>query len=817
MAIATIPYTSQVNEILPNARIIKLKGFSKGNMDYGKAKTPIGKWQDKSSMSDLEINNWIKQNGWIGAVIPQNRIIVDVDDSIQGELVKSLLEGENVHHHCIKTPNGWQYGFKAEQEATKETKQIAKFFSQIGVVIDTRTTEAGYIVFPTENTDERYIVSKSLNQLDEVPHYLKPVRNSKTVKEKGTNEKYVFPVPIEEAGSRNDTLYRFATYLKAWGVDPEEIQKSIELIYEYFLLDKTAFPLSELQKSIKSALSWKMEPAKKQQQDFELYIEELDGDVSDSTVIPYPYYISNNALFKLKKAANGEEINIMVTHFAPNILKELSNVERNSVHYEIAWKDRGREKREIVSASTISTKKEILTLADKGLPVNDLNYKDLIGYFGQYLSVNLNRLEQSQMVERLGHIRNAFIHPLASEGVEVIPNDIGERQLLEAFQIAGTAETWKTEVFDKVKHHKKALFLVLSSFASVVLHDLNVSPFIVDLSGSSSQGKTTALQVARSVWGTKGLINEWNATKVSIERKTGFLNSFPLYMDDTRKADERILQSIVYQFSGGRSKGRGSLKGSQLETTWNNILISTGEVSLTDYASKAGGAAARIITLVDQPFENVEELFFTKLYNSLENNYGSIGMEFLNKWQANKKMLTPDFHIFKNHYLKKSKGNEVLSRLSMYFAAVHFAGAVAIKTLNLELDLKLLDGLFDEIAGENKALDKPKELLEQILMDLDSDRESIYYDYSPKKVVKAVYKDETLYLTPSYLKGFLGPEIALIRREWRKKQYTFDFEHKGKTVDYRQLKHCGKNFQVVPLSKGIVKELGFDFEITNNG
>lgn len=110
----------------------------------------------------------------------------------------------------------------------------------------------------------------------------------------------------------------------------------------------------------------------------------------------------------------------------------------------------------------------------------------------------------------------------------------------------------------------------------------------MDLSSGTSKGKTSVLKVAASVWGTSELVNEFNATKVSIERKASFLNSFPLLMDDSRKADERLLQSIVYNFSGGKSKGRGSLSGSQRENTWKNIMLTTGEVSLNEYASKAG-------------------------------------------------------------------------------------------------------------------------------------------------------------------------------------------------------------------------------------
>lgn len=806
--IDTCPYDV---EILPGSRFIKLRGNTRNNADYQKAKRPVGEWKHSPPMTDSEIHNHLNQGGWIGAVIPQNFILVDIDDSIQGELVKGLLEGENVHHHCIKTPNGWQFVFKAEQEETKSINQITKFFTQIGVVIDTRTAGAGYIVFPTSNTQGRYIVTKSIEQLDELPHFLKPIRNSKMVKDKTTNEPYVFPVPIQESGSRNDTLYKFATHLKVWNVSTEEIFRAMELIYTYFLLDKTDFPFSEIKTIAQSAINWKPNSPKQGELSWDYVPEDDFSQNAPNVFIPLPFQISKNTLFKkVVKKVDGFEVeqDVMVSRTAPIILRELSSIERNSVHYEISWKDRGMEKREVVPASTISTKRELMILADHGLPVNDLNYKDLIKFFDSYLA--FNRIEQSYMVERLGHIKEAFIHPLQSQGIEILPNDSGERQLLEAFQIKGTVESWKTEVFERIKNHPKVLFLVFASFASVILRDLKITPFIVDLSGSTSQGKTTAMQVARSVWGNESLISEWNATKVSIERKAGFLNSFPLYLDDTRKADERILQSIVYQFSGGRSKGRGSLKGSQTEATWNNILISTGEVSLADYAAKAGGAAARIISLVDEPFVSASHQYFSGLYEAISDNYGAIGLEFISHWERQKESLLTEFYRFKENYLKKAIGSDVLTRLSMYYAAIHFAGSVAKKVFQLDVDLTQLDRLFDKNAAENKTLDKPKELLEQILTDLDASRRDIFYQYEPNDI-KAIYHFNTICLMPAYLKEFLGSEEKMIRREWMKRGFVQADENRGISVDYKQVKHEGRKFRTVVINPTFIDQMGIDF------
>ena len=44
--------------------------------------------------------------------------------------------------------------------------------------------------------------------------------------------------------------------------------------------------------------------------------------------------------------------------------------------YEIEWKESNRTVREVVPASTIAVRKELLELSDKGFSVNDNNVKN---------------------------------------------------------------------------------------------------------------------------------------------------------------------------------------------------------------------------------------------------------------------------------------------------------------------------------------------------------------------------------------------------------------------------------------------------------
>ena len=745
---------STVENILPGSKIIRLKGFNQ-NQDYQKAKVAVEKWQQAPDLTDQEIEDWLSVGGWVGTVIPENRLIIDVDDVAAGKIVEDILEEKQANYHSIKTPNGYQFIFKANP--SQEIKQIAKFYTSIGIQVDTRIAGKGYIVFPTKRTVNRYILKRNEKELSELPRFLIPLK-------KVTTQEVYFPISGE--GSRHDMLYRFAACLRAWKVGPDEIIENMRIIYDHLLLDKTDFSFQELEGIISSAIKWEPE-----------FKEEYEITIAAEHIIPKPFKEKQNQLFKVViRSDHGVEYEEekRISRMTPHLLRELSDIEKNQIYYELVWLDRGEEKKTVVAASTISRKNELLKLADQGFSVHELNFKDLIIYFDHYILVN--RLERSFMTERLGRVAGRFIHPLDSEDMTIVAPGPGEQRTLSSFKTKGTLESWKAEIFDQVKAHPKVLFMVFASLASVILKDIGVSPFIVDMSGSTSQGKSTGLQVARSVWGDAGLVNEWNLTRVSAERKAAFLNSFPLYLDDTRKADERILQSIVYQFSGGRSKGRGNLTGSQDESTWNNILISTGEVSLADFAEKAGGVAARVISLVDEPFEGIGHLYFSRLYEALEANYGVLGLSFVKEWRRSQNKYIPSFKKIKTFYAQKSEGDEVISRMSLFFASVHYAAAVARDMFDLEIDLKVLENLFDDIAGTNAGLDKPREVLEHILSDLDRSRGEILFDGElfdiEPKTIKAFYHKDMLYLTPGYLKDVLGPDNKMIRKEWQKKGLT---------------------------------------------
>ena len=147
------------------------------------------------------------------------------------------------------------------------------------------------------------------------------------------------------------------------------------------------------------------------------------------------------------------------------------------------------------------------------------------------------------------------------------------------------------------------MVMLYASLGSVLLYEFDIMPFIVELAGSTSTGKTFTLNLVASVWGTTDLTTTWSSTRNSIEAMAAFLNSFPMFKDDTRNISPNFIANAVYNYSSGESKSRSNKNLTIDEKKeWKNIMLSTGEASITNMAEDKAGVSARVVTLEEQPY-----------------------------------------------------------------------------------------------------------------------------------------------------------------------------------------------------------------------
>ncbi|AGK54901.1 VapE domain-containing protein [Bacillus sp. 1NLA3E] len=238
----------KIQELLPNAKAFKLIGYSYRNKkkDYKDAKRPAFTGWNNENFKGLEpwqVEKELKQGYWIGARIPDSCIVVDIDDNTQGQLLKNILESENIHHHSIKTPNGYQFIFKHSGD---DINQKVKYVTPLGIIVDYRVANKGYIVFPSQNTPERFVLTTSLEPLNELPSWLFPLWN-------GNKNKDAIPeYPITE-GSRNDFLFSWACRLRQLNQTEKDTVIAVELINQYLLTEPIDY--DEVERTLESAFN----------------------------------------------------------------------------------------------------------------------------------------------------------------------------------------------------------------------------------------------------------------------------------------------------------------------------------------------------------------------------------------------------------------------------------------------------------------------------------------------------------------------------------------------------------------------------------
>lgn len=401
------------------------------------------------------------------------------------------------------------------------------------------------------------------------------------------------------------------------------------------------------------------------------------------------------------------------------------NVETNVTNYEVEWEDKNGRKRTLIQPASIwGRTNKITELADLGIPVNTFNSAEVVRYLEEYRHYYEQELEAHSFIERLGFYGDSFVLPNKiignKQSLKFIPNSTGDKQYAKGFRSKGTFGEWKEHILEPLKTYPHAIIFLLASVGSIILKDFKVKPFIVEISGNTTQGKTVAMLIACTVWGEpESIIQKWNATKVSIERNADLLTHLPLFLDDTKNGNVKQIHDIVYQFSLGVGKSRGNIVGTQVVGTWRNILLSTGEKKITEFGQNAG-VSGRVLSLHSPPFGRGDT---TELIDELEFNmgeyYGTAGEVFV-EWylklsDEEMKQWTSIYRDLTKSYQEQAKGNTVIKRIAKYMAILHTTALMANEAWNTDIPNHHLYDVWGDMLETNEELDKPKQAMNDFI------------------------------------------------------------------------------------------------------
>lgn len=176
------------------------------------------------------------------------------------------------------------------------------------------------------------------------------------------------------------------------------------------------------------------------------------------------------------------------------------------------------------------------------------------------------------------------------------------------FRQRGTLAEWRGAVAGRCAGNSRLVFAASLAFAGPLLTPLREEGGGFHLRGDSSKGKTTALQVAASVWGAPigadPFVRQWRATANALETTAAGHNDCLLPLDEIAQADPRDIGEAAYMLANGQGKDRMRDRGGLRRTaTWRTLFLSTGEETIGDLMAKGGKSvkAGQEVRFLDIP------------------------------------------------------------------------------------------------------------------------------------------------------------------------------------------------------------------------
>lgn len=352
----------------------------------------------------------------------------------------------------------------------------------------------------------------------------------------------------------------------------------------------------------------------------------------------------------------------------------LVNIDTGVEKLKIAYR-KGKQWRYVIAdKKTLASNNSIISLAEVGIAVNSENAKFLVKYLHDVENRNYDFIPEKNSVGRLGWIDGTGFSPYVED--LVFDGDANYRTFFESVKEQGNYDTWLYTAKEARGGSITARLILAGSFASALVKPLGGLPFFIHLWGGTEAGKTVGLMLAASVWANPEIgryIHTFNSTAVGREKAAAFVNSMPLILDELQISKEKKeFDKDIYLLSEGVGKTRGNKTGGVDQTpTWNNCILTNGEMPITSSTS-GGGAVNRIIEVecTQRLFADPRETAY-----AVKKNYGFAGKIFVEMLQKEKNMEQAE-ELFKKYYQTLSE-NDTTEKQAMAAAMVLTADRLA--------------------------------------------------------------------------------------------------------------------------------------------
>ncbi len=213
-------------------------------------KTPITTWKTTEKNTYYELEN----SSNIGMIIPDGYVIVDIDNREQADIIEKTLNQKGIK--CIKSRTGKGTHFLFKDKKWETRTQSNGTITQTAIKVDYRVAGKGYVAVKflpdaglLENDGERFVGDLDLNNIDEIPTWLEPIKEQWNVKAKEVSSNGW------TEGVRDDNLMYWVNVI--WNSDINDQDQLIELVslINFYIMSKPLF--RSVEELIKKVNNWK--------------------------------------------------------------------------------------------------------------------------------------------------------------------------------------------------------------------------------------------------------------------------------------------------------------------------------------------------------------------------------------------------------------------------------------------------------------------------------------------------------------------------------------------------------------------------------
>ncbi len=268
-----------------------------------------------------------------------------------------------------------------------------------------------------------------------------------------------------------------------------------------------------------------------------------------------------------------------------------------------------------------------------------------------------------------------------------------------AMTIAGSTKDWRDHVARLASGNSRLVFAIAVALAAPLADVMGEDSGGFHLRGRSSSGKSTALKVAASVWGSpRTFVRLWRATANGLEGLAAVHNDGVLILDELSQCDPKEAGEAAYLLANGQGKTRASRNGSaRAAHRWRILFLSAGEESLSALMARAGhkAKAGQEIRLADIHADAqagagiVEELhdasdaaeLVERISDGAHHCHGAVGVEWLQHVVRDRAQLAQSLVDQMRDFVASvvpADASGQVHRVARRFALVSMAGELAI-------------------------------------------------------------------------------------------------------------------------------------------